>query len=217
MAKRLAFFLLLARLSAQGTSQDPVSAPVAPIDPLGWHGRWDSYLDKTYNWKRIGVVAAESTLDQMFSPRACGRPPFCFHRSFERDLARRTTRTTIELAVGGLLHQDIRRRPSELSGFRQRVQYALIHAPLARARNGEWEPAYTRFAGTLGGIAISAAIQDRSFSDSRVYRSVGWSFTSYFQDALWAEFEPDLKRMALRFGQRLRRHSVVPSTPASKD
>ncbi len=199
MTKVLLGFLFLSRLYAQ----------TAFVDPLGWQGRWDSYLDKTYNWKKIGVVAAESTFDQMFDLKKCGRPPYCFHRGIESSLARRTARTTVELAVGGLLHEDIRRRPSELSGTRRRIAYALIHAPLARGRDGQWQPAYSRFAGTLGGIAVTSALQGRSISDPRVFESVGWSFTSYFQDSLWTEFEPDLKRMAVRFGRRFRHHNSL--------
>jgi len=199
------FVLILGKLTAQTTL----------LDPLGWQGRWDSYLEKTYSWKRIGIVVAETSFDQMFSLHHCGRPPYCFHQGIEQALARRTTRTTIELAVGGLLHEDIRRQPSGLPGLRQRITYALIHAPLAKGREGEWRPAYSRFAGTLGGVAVSSALQGKSISDPRVYRSVGWSLTAYFQDALWTEFEPDLKRMAVQLEHRFRRHDTVALPRAS--
>ena len=194
----------------------PAQTPPAPlIDPLGWQGRWDNYLDKTYSWKRIGIVAAESSFDQMFSLHQCGRPPYCFHHEIERSLARRTARTTVELAVGGLLHEDIRRRPSGLPGIRQRVNYALLHAALAKGPEGEWRPAYSRFAGTLGGIAVASAWQGMPASDPRIYESIGWSFGAYFQDALWTEFEPDVKRMAARFAHRRRHPDPIAAPPAA--
>lgn len=217
MANYFCLLLVGGGVWAQTIPMDPLITPShplgSPIDPLGWHGRWDSYLEKTYSWKKVGVVAAEATFDQMFDLKKCGRPPYCFHHGIERSLARRTARTTVELAVGGLLHEDIRRRPSELPGFRKRVAYALLHAPLARGRDGDWQPAYSRFAGTFAGVAVTSAWQGRSFSDPRVYRSVGWSFTAYFQDALWAEFEPDVKRMAVRFGKQMRKLSPAYGHP----
>src|SRR5215813_12020908 len=103
-------------------------------DPQNLQERWDSYIQKTYSWKRISVVSAETAFEQTFQFRKCGRPPYCFPHEIGGALTRRTARTTMELAAGALFHEDLRRRPSNLTGFRQRVSYALIHAPLARSR-----------------------------------------------------------------------------------
>jgi hypothetical protein len=73
-----------------------------------------------------------------------------------------------------------------------------LHAPLAKGPDGEWRPAYSRFAGTLGGVTVSSAWRGRPLTASRLYEGFGWSATSYFQDALWTEFEPDMKRTARR-------------------
>ena len=181
-------------------AQDP-----AP-DPQNLQERWDSYLTKTYSWKRIGVVAAETAFDQTFQLRKCGRPPYCFPHEIGGALTRRTARTTMELAAGALLHEDLRRRPSNLTGFRRRVSYALLHAPLARDRDGDWRPAYSRFAGTLGAVAVTSAWNGRPLTAEHLAKGVGWTTTSYFQDALWTEFEPDLKRLGHRVADKLRRH-----------
>jgi hypothetical protein len=50
----------------------------------------------------------------------------------------------------------------------------------------------------FGGLAVSSAWNGRPLTAQRLFESFGWSATSYFQDALWTEFEPDLKRMAHR-------------------
>jgi hypothetical protein len=188
-------------LFACGVLQAQTAAPA----PQDLQERWDSYLNKTYNWKKIGVVTAETMFDQTFQLSKCGRPPYCFPHELGGALARRTTRTTIEFGVGALLHEDLRRTPSGLHGFRQRFSYAFLHAPLAIGADGKWEPAYSRFAGTIGGLAVSSAWNGRPLTASRLSEGFGWSSSSYFQDALWTEFEPDLKRLGRHVADKLRR------------
>jgi len=178
----------------------------AAPDPQNLHERWDSYVQKTYSWKKIGVVAAETVFDQTFQLNKCGRPPYCFPHEIGGALTRRTARTTMELAAGALLNEDLRRRPSNLSGFRQRLSYALLHAPLAIGPDGEWRPAYSRFVGTIGAVVVSSAWDGRPLTAERISKGVGFTATSYFQDALWTEFEPDLKRMGHHFVDGLRGH-----------
>ena len=43
------------------------------------------------------------------------------------------------------------------------------------------------------------------FTAANLSEHVGFTATSYFQDALWTEFEPDLKRMGHQVIDRLRR------------
>jgi len=178
----------------------------AALDPQNLHERWDSYVQKTYSWKKIGVVAAETAFDQTFQLSKCGRPPYCFPHEIGGALTRRTARTTMELAAGALLNEDLRRRPSNLPGFRRRLSYALLHAPLAIGPDGEWRPAYSRFVGTVGAVVVSSAWNGRPLTAERISYAVGCMATTYFQNALWTEFEPDLKRMGHHFIQRLRGH-----------
>jgi hypothetical protein len=183
-----------------------VGAQTADTNPLEWRERWDNYVERTYNWKRIAIVGAESAFDQTFQLNKCVRAPYCFPRSFGAALARRTTRTTMELGMGALLHEDIRRRPSGLQGFRQRAIYALVHAPLAKGPNGEWRPAYSRFAGTAGAVVVSSAWRGRPLTAGHLTQAFGWSVTNYFQDSVMNEFEPDMKRMAVRWVKKYRKN-----------
>lgn len=181
-----------------------VCAQDASTTPLEWQDRWDSYVDKTFGWKRISRVAAESIFEQSFSFSKCGRPPYCFPHHVGGALARRTARSTMELGAGALLREDIRRRPSGLTGYRERALWALTHAALAKGPDGEWRPAYSRFAGTLAAVTVNDAWQGRPLTTGHLAKSLGWSATSYFQDALFTEFEPDLRQLGIRTWQSLR-------------
>jgi hypothetical protein len=195
----LAWLLAIGTLHAQNVTPAPQN-----LDPQDLQERWDSYLRKTYNWKKIGVITAETMFSQTFQLSKCGRPPYCFPHELGGALTRRTTRTTIEFGVGALLHEDLRRRPSGLHGFRQRFTYAFLHAPLAIGPDGEWRPAYSRYAGTMGGLVVSSAWNGKPITASRLSEGFGWSSSSYFQDALWTEFGPDLKRLGRHFADKLR-------------
>ena len=196
---RIIFLVILFACGLHAQTNSDAASP-------DWQERWGAYLQRTYNWKQISMVAAETALDQTFQLNKCGRPPYCFPHRIGGALARRTTRTTIELGAGALLHEDIRRRPSGLTGFRRRAVFAVLHAPLARGPDGGWRPAYSRFAGTFGGTAVSAAWHGRPLTAPRLFESFGWSTTAYFQDALFTEFEPDLKRLGRRLiGRRFSR------------
>jgi len=198
--------LLFACGVLQAQTADPVPQD---LDPQSLHERWDSYVNKTYNWKKIGVVTAETMFGQTFQLSKCGRPPYCFPQELGGALTRRTARTTIEFGVGALLHEDLRRRPSGLHGFRQRFTYAFLHAPLAIGSDGKWEPAYSRYAGTMGGLVVSSAWNGKPITVSRLSEGFGWSSSSYFQDALWTEFGPDLKQLGRHFADKLR-HRTKP-------
>jgi hypothetical protein len=160
-----------------------------------WQERWDDYVQRTFGWKRVSAIAAESAFTQTFQPRSCGRPPYCFPDDMGSALARRTTRTTLELAAGALLHEDLRRRPSGLRGWRRRVMFALIHAPLVKDDEGDWRPAYSRYIGTMGAVTVTRAWRGRPITTGHLFRSFGWSATTYFSDSLFTEFEPDLRRI----------------------
>jgi hypothetical protein len=195
----------LALLFACGVlqAQTPDLVPQS-LDPQSLHERWDSYVNKTYGWKKIGIVTAETMFGQTFQLSKCGRPPYCFPHELGGALTRRTTRTTIEFGVGALLHEDLRRRPSGLHGFRQRFTYAFLHAPLAIGSDGAWELAYSRYAGTMGGLVVSSAWNGKPLTAARLSQGFGWSSSSYFQDALWTEFGPDLKLLGRHVADKLR-------------
>jgi hypothetical protein len=179
-------------------SQVPAAQVPAAQGYAGLQERWDHYLDRTFDWHRIGMLAAETAFNQTFQWNKCGRPPYCFPHEFGGALVRRTARSTIELGAGALMHEDIRRRPSGLNGFRPRVVFALKQSALIRNPEGQWRPAYSRFAGTFAGVAVSKAWDGRPMTAPQLFQGFGWSVSDYVQDSLLTEFEPDARRLAKR-------------------
>jgi hypothetical protein len=167
-----------------------------------WDERWRYYLHRTYSFERIALLAADTAVEHAMGPRDCGRHPKCYPDHYGYAFARRIARTSIEFGVGGWLGEDIRRTPSGRSGLRGRVAYAMSHAYLARNSDGEYRLAYSRFAGTVGGLEVASAWQQKPFWCPGLAGAIASSMTSYVQDSLLAEFEPDIRRIGLRLARR---------------
>ncbi len=180
-----------------------LSAQTPASGSLEWQDRWDSYVQRTYSWQRVGMLGVETAFDQMFNLEKCGRPPYCFPHSFGRAMASRVASTSLELGAGALFREDIRRRPSGLTGIRKRAIFALIHAPLARGPDGQWRPAYSRFVGTAGAFVVSSEYAGRPLTGSRVAQAFGWSMADYLQCAVLTEFEPDIRRIGMGLLKRV--------------
>jgi hypothetical protein len=54
-------------------------------------------------------------------------------------------------------------------------------------------------------VAVTSAWDGKPLTAGHLAKGFGFTVTSYFQDALWTEFEPDLKRIGHRFADKLRR------------
>lgn len=208
--RRGAFLGLLFGFLAGTIAEGQTSVPEPP--PMDWHERWGDYVDRTFSLKRVAAVSLESAVEQTFQIGKCGRPPYCFPHHIGGSLIRRTARTSLEFGFGALLKEDLRRKPSGLPGFRRRAWFAVKHATLAKGSNGAWHPAYSRYLGTLGAVTVASSWNGRPLTAGRLSQSFGWTVSNYFQDALLAEFEPDLLRLGrntwrtvLAWGQRNRR------------
>jgi hypothetical protein len=169
---------------------------------FGWDERWRYYVQRTYSFERIALLAADTAVEHAIGPGACGRHPKCYPDHYGYAFARRIARTSIELGAGALLGEDTRRSPSGRARLRDRITYAVSHAYLARNSNGEYRPAYSRFAGTVGALAVASAWEQKPFWCPRLAGGIAAAFTTYAQDSLLAEFESDIKRIGLRFARR---------------
>src|SRR4051794_33041769 len=157
------------------------SAVCAQSETYGWQERWDQYVNRTYSWKRVGAIVGETAFEDTFRLSKCGRPPFCFPHHLGGALARRTARNTMESGAAGLLHEDLRRTPSGLTGFRQRFAFAMTHAALAKDADGDWRPAYSRYIGTMSAVVVTTAWDGRPMTSERVFGHFGISAANYFQ------------------------------------
>jgi hypothetical protein len=170
-----------------------------------WNERWRYYLRRTYSFERVLLLAGDTGVEHVIQPSDCGRNPHCYPASYARAFTRRVARTSVEFAVGGFLGEDARRRPSQMTGLKSRVLYAITHAYVATGPDGRIRPAYSRFAGTFASAAAGSGCSRNGFSSRDWLGGFGGSVGLYVQDSLLAEFEPDLKRVGLRLGRKLGR------------
>jgi hypothetical protein len=195
-----------------------VAAAVLALSPLqaeeqqpafGWEQRWRYYLHRTYSFERVALLGVDTAIEHAMGPRGCGRHPRCYPDRYGYAFARRIARTSIEFGAGGLLDEDTRRSPSGLSGLRNRITYAVKHAYLARNSEGEYRLAYSRFAGTVGAIAVASAWDQKRFWQPGLAGGIADAMSAYVQDSLLAEFEPDIRRIGLRFARRSMRFVML--------
>lgn len=202
--------MLLLVTAARAQSLAPVAAAAVPSiavlpvqPPFTLEDRWNHYLRRTYSWQRMSLLAADITLDMSLSPGECGRSANCFNDRFAGAFFRRSTRTSIEFVAGALLNEDIRRRRSNRHGFGPRLKYSLSHAFAAYHSDGTAGPAWSRFIGAAGGIAVTSGWSGQAVCGGRMLNSFSWATASNVQDSLLNEFGPDLKRFGLKIGRSL--------------
>ncbi len=172
---------------------------------MTWQERWDTYVERTFDWQRISLIAAgtavDSVIEETFEIGKCGRPPYCYPHDFGGAIFRRTARSSMELGAGALLHEDIRRRPSNLTGFRPRLKYALVHAALARGSDGEWQPLIAASSGRSRPIRwILRGVAGANIRAS--VRPLRHIHDHLFPGLVWTEFKPDITRFARRIAAK---------------
>lgn len=161
-----------------------------------WEDRWKYYIHRTYSPERMSLLAVDTALDHAVS--SGGLHPVNYADRYAGAFATRIARTTIELGVGGWLHEDARRRASGLTSFRRRLSWALTHSMTARGPDGNVRPAWSRFAGTAGGFLVISSWNARPITVGRLGGAFSNSVLFNIQDSLLNEFEPELRRTGLR-------------------
>jgi len=184
-------------LRAQNLTTSSSSATV----PFDWEQRWRWYLYRTYSPERLATLAFDTGFEHLVSPEH-SRDIRQFPEQYGGAIARRMARTTVEFGVGGLLGEDIRRRPSNKTGFVKRATWAISHSYMATGSNGNWRPAYSRMAGTLAGFAVGSRIRERPITVGRAGGAITGSILFSFQDSLMTEFQPDMQRIGSGMARR---------------
>jgi len=159
-----------------------------------WDQRWHNYLYRTYSFERITLLALDTGFEHLVTPEH-SRDIRQYPEQYGTALARRISRTTVEFGLGGLLGEDIRRRPSNKSGVMNRTLWAITHSYMGTDREGKWRPAYSRLAGTGAAFAVGSRIRERPITTGRIGEAYLGSFLFNMQDSVLNEFQPDFQRI----------------------
>jgi hypothetical protein len=190
-----------------------VSSAVAP-EPFTPAERWRHYVHRTYSAPRLGLLAAETSLDQLMAEPACwDRGPASYARRYTRSLERRVLRNTAELGAGLLTGEDLRYTRSTSVRPSARFWNAFRGALFARMPDGTQRPAYTRiFAGAVADISTAHWVR-QPLLPSWMAQSLAWSTLDQIQTNLLDEFGPDLRRTGRRLWNNVRTDIRLPNVP----
>ena len=112
---------------------------------------------------------------------------------------RRAGQSTGELLAGYFHNEDPRPHASGEHGVWRRSRAALLSVLITPAEDGGNRPALIPVAGALGsgmtGLAYYRGAQDPF---NRALRGAGFSYTTYFGNALLREFQPDVSAFTTR-------------------
>lgn len=115
--------------------------------------------------------------------------------------ARRAAKSSGELLVGYLNHEDPRPRHSTANGTWNRTRSALLSVVILKDEDGSGRPALSPIAGAFGsGFVGTACYRTNNIAEDGLRRA-GISYSSYFVRAVFNEFRPDISA----FASRLRR------------
>jgi hypothetical protein len=155
-----------------------------------------SYVTGTFGPVAVGSAILSGSISQAeVTPKEWGGGAEAFGERVGNAYARHVIRKTLEFGGASLLHEDNRYLPSLESGFGKRTLYALRSTFVAHDYAGHEHPAYSRFAGALGGSFIATIWAPRSISSSGdALVSFGISVATAAGFNVVKEFSRDLKR-----------------------
>jgi hypothetical protein len=155
-----------------------------------------SYIMGTFGPVAVGSAILSGSISQaQGTPKEWGGGAEAFGERIGNSYARHVIRKTLEFGGATLLHEDNRYLPSMESGFGRRAFYAVRSTFIAHDYAGHEHPAYSRFAGALGGSFIATIWAPRSTSSSGdALVSFGISVATAAGFNVVKEFSRDLKR-----------------------
>ncbi|HTP31901.1 MAG TPA: hypothetical protein VMJ75_06995 [Candidatus Acidoferrales bacterium] len=176
--------------------------------------RWSQYLHRTFGATRLGILAAETAVDQGLGDPACwDDSATSYVQRYARAFDRRLIKNTVEFATGALTGEDLRYRQSRSRSTRARFWNALQSSVTARMPDGTRRPAYTRFFASATTELSTAHWTGQRIQTVWLLQSMGWSTLDQVQTNLLDEFGPDLRRTAGRIWDAARnRTRIGPAT-----
>jgi hypothetical protein len=177
--------------------------PQEESPPFDWDQRWHHYLQRTYSWQRMGLLAADTAFEHWTGDSGeWGRGSEGLGSRYGGGFGSRIIRNSIELGAGAALGEDTRFRPSGAATLGARVRYAALQAFTAD-RGGQRRFAYSRLAATIGGCLVTTRWQGRPLTTPRLAGRFADGYLSHLENSLLAEFGDDLKAVGLRVRKKV--------------
>lgn len=108
------------------------------------------------------------------------------------------TGNLMEAGLGAMWGEDPRYFRSPSHGFRPRMKYVVKTTFLAPRRDGQWHPAYARFAGNVGNNFLSNTWRaDSEANTNDALLRCAWGVLGRLTSDAFEEFWPDLKQKVL--------------------
>lgn len=132
------------------------------------------------------------------NPEVFHEEPSEFAHRFAVFYARRTAQNAGELIAGYLNREDPRPPISQEHGFWNRTRSALLSVVQTKDADGSRRPALAPIAGAFGSGMVGVACYEKNNDMAHGFRLTGIVYSSYFANALFHEFKPDLSTFAYR-------------------
>ena len=214
MAAQVALALLVSFIgvsSGLGQAQ-PVEPPTG--EAFTASARWSHYLHRTFGASRLGVLAAETAVDQALGDPSCwDDSASSYAQRYARAFDRRLIRNTTELVTGILTGEDLRYRQSQSQSIRARLWHAVRASVVARMPDGTERPAYTRFLASATTELSTAHWTGQPIQTRWLLESLGWSALDQVETNLIDEFGPDIRRFARRLWEPARKQPTGTHQP----
>src|SRR6516164_239791 len=199
MATQIALVLLVSLIGVSSGIAQVKSADSLTDKSYTPPERWSQYLHRTFGPPRLGLLAAETAVDQGFGEPGCwDASGAAYVQRYARAFDRRLVKNTTEFATGLLTGEDLRYRKSRSRSIQGRAWNALRASVVAQMPDGTERPAYTRFFASATTELATAHWVGQPIRTKWVFQSVGWSVLDQAETNLVDEFSPDVRRIATR-------------------
>jgi hypothetical protein len=185
-------------LSNTKSDTEKSPAPITGVERINW------IVDDMIGPRSLGVGVLAATWQMSWdTPREWPRSPVGFSRRYLEREADVAISDTIEAGLGALWGEDPRYFRAPRGTVRSRAAHALKTVVLAPRPNGQFKPAWGRFAGNVVNNVIENAWLPPSMTTpgQTALRSAN-GLLGRLAGNLWNEFWPDVKS---RLSHRVRR------------
>ena len=137
--------------SERPTIQSPASSELKAA-PLTLSKKSHLYLDQLSDPESLLIPAAVAGIEYMANrPREWGRGMPAYGKRMGSVWGEFQSQALVQFAVGAALHEDPRYVRSGLPPGRSQLMYVLRHTYMTRTDDGREMPAFSTFAGAIGG------------------------------------------------------------------